>query len=97
MVVEAVGGCSQPFRLTSIYIPPPPMAKATGEKMAGILEENAFCSWRGQRLNHVVCGDLNPPGWREQFEEWLSETGLLELNDPRVPTYPSGNTLDYIL
>ena len=97
MVVEAVGGCSQPFRHTGLYIPPSPTVRARGESVATILTENSFSSSKGQRLNHLICGDLNPTGWREQFEEWLGETGLLMLNDPQFPTFPSGNTLDYIL
>ena len=97
MAAEAIGGCCQPFRLTGLYVPPPPTVRASGESIRAILAENSFNSWRGQPLNHLICGDLNPPGRREQFEEWIGESGLLELNDPRVPTYPSGNTLDYIL
>ena len=97
MVVEAIGGRCQPFRLTGIYIPPPPTTRMTRERIAPLVAENSFGEWKGQKLGHMICGDLNPPSWRETFEEWLSEAGILELSDPQVPTFSSGNALDRIL
>ena len=97
LIVTAVGGCCQPFRLTGIYLPPPPTAKVTPECVSSLTDDHSICFWNDSRLNHIICGDLNPPSWREGFEEWLEESGIWELSDPTTPTFPSGNALDRFL
>ena len=96
LIVTAVGGCCQPFRLTGVYLPPP-TAKVTSRDVASLLDDHTFCYWNGQRLNHPICGDMNPPSCREDFEEWAGERGLWELSDPAEPTFSSGNALNRFL
>ena len=97
LIVTAIGGCCQPFRLTGIYLPPPPTARVKPRDLAPLLKDHPHCYWTGQRLTHIICGDLNPPSWREGFEEWLGEMGVWELSDPTIPTYPRGDALDRFL
>ena len=97
LIVEAIGGCSQPFRLTGVYLPPPPTARVTQQNISSLVADHPFCYLGGQRLNHILCGDFNSPSWPEIFEEWLSESGIWILSDPSTPTFPSGNALDRFL
>ena len=76
LIVTAVGGCSLPFRLTGVYFPPPPTARVTHVQAAPLLHEHEYCKWENAQLNHIICGDLNPPSWKEDFDEWLSASGL---------------------
>ena len=81
-----------------MYIcPPRPTARVTPNCVSSLTANHPFCFWDGCRLNHIICGDLNPPSWRDGFEECLSESGLWELSDPTAPTFPSGNALDRFL
>ena len=61
------------------------------------MANHSFRHWNNCRLNHIICGDLNPPSWQDGYEEWIGESGLWELSDPTIPTFPSGNALDRFL
>ena len=97
LIVTAVGLRRQPFRRTGVCLPRPPTARLEKDSVSLLTRDHAHCHWGGRRLNHIICGDLNPPSWRGDFEEWITESSSLELSDPMTPTSHSGSTLDRLL
>ena len=57
LIITAIGGCRQPFRLTGLYLPPPPTARVKPTDVAPILEDHPLCYWSGKRLGNL---------WRSQ-------------------------------
>ena len=97
VIVEAIRGCCDPFRLTGVYLPPPPTARVTEESVESITKQDYQEVHNNMILNHLICGDFNTTSWSEEYWEWISKAGAWELNDPSVPTFPTGNTLDKFL
>ena len=95
-VIHAIGDRSCQFRLTGVYLPPPPTAKMKPELLETLTRKNKYDAGQDARLNHLLCGDFNPTEWRENFEIWLGEAGLWELTDPDIPTFETGPALDRI-
>ena len=92
--VHAIDGVGSPFRLTGLYIPPPPTAKMNAQFLESLTCDDELDFYGEERLNHIICGDFNPPSWSEMYDISMAESGLFDLSDPSVPTFPSGNSLD---
>ena len=43
LIITAIGGCCQPFRLTGIYLPPPPTARIKPSDVSPLLTEHPYC------------------------------------------------------
>ena len=94
IIVEAINGCSDPFKLTGVYFPPPPTARLT-ERLASPITKPEHQEHVGvEVLNHVICGDFNPTTWKEDFTEWICSAGAWELTDPGESTFEGGGALD---
>ena len=76
IVVEAVEGCSDPFRVTGVYFPPPPTAHMTA-RLAEPITRSDFQEQEGtETLNHIICGDFNPTSWGTNLPSGYAPRGL---------------------
>ena len=83
------------LRVTGAYFPP--SARPTTERAAMLTDHRSTAGYRGETIGHLICGDLNHPSWLTQYEEWVGEAGLMELTNPELGTFASGNSLDKFL
>ena len=87
-------------RISGVYIPP--SADATPHMLRALTDlESQSTDSQGNVLSHLLVGDFNQHTWNkktdELFHEWMGDTGMWELSDPRVPTHRKGSTLDKFL
>ena len=87
-------------RISGVYIPP--SADATPHMLRALTDlESQSTDSQGNVLSHLLVGDFNQHSWNkkadELFHEWMVDTGMWELSDPRVPTHRKGSTLDKFL
>ena len=50
-----------------------------------------------ERTPCIIGGDLNISSWGKMYNEWIHTEGIIELVDPRIPTYTSGSAIDKLL
>ena len=83
------------LRMTGIYLPP--SAKPKVESVAMLTDAASIATHIKETVGHLMGGDLNHPSWLTGYEEWLGDYGLIELTDPSLGTFASGNSLDEFL
>ena len=78
------------------YLPP----KQTGDlTMTGLhkLIDEKDTQPEEKRAPCIIGGDLNTTSWGILYQEWIHTEGIIELVDPREPTYTSGSAIDKLL
>ena len=83
------------LRVTGIYLPPP--AKPRVEDVAMLTDAGSAVKHKKEVVGHLIGGDLNHPSWLHDYEECVGEYGLMELTNPNLGAFASGNSLDKFL
>ena len=88
------------IRISGVYISPSATARAEDLTPLTSMRQQSINN-RGEQLNHLILGDLNPNSWKgdkdKMFQEWLAEQELWELTNPAIPTHNEGSALDKVL
>ena len=83
------------LRITGVYFPP--SAKPSIGDVAMLTDIGSVMRYKKEVVGHLIGGDLNRPSWLSTYEEWAGEYGMVELTNPALGTFASGNSLDKFL